>query len=446
MSGVRGSRPHPALVLSLALAWLAWACTGGGQSGAPGTSPTGRLTPPGLATSGPPSTSGPRVRPGSHPPPCLYGPAPSPRPPGAARPLPGPLAEVARQVEEVRGLRFEGPVAAEPVSQARIGELVSAGIREDFPRDVAERRERAWALMGAIREDVDLFDSIVAFAASQVVGFYDVVRKRLVFVGHPSHSPLARLTLAHELTHALQDQQFDLARLDALDRACREEEAAALQALVEGDAQDVSIRWAQRYLSLDEVLELQLEAGALPPPPASVPPFVEGQFLFPYGAGQRFVQALLAQGGQEALDRAFRDPPRSTEQVLHPERFPGDAPQAVAVPDFAPVLGPGWEDLDFQDVGEGWLQLYLELELPTSRARAAAEGWDGGQYRAWTDGDRVALVLDTVWDTEADAREFAAAVEDFAEGRPVRSLARGAAVRVLYASDEGTLGALANAA
>ncbi|HXF58074.1 MAG TPA: hypothetical protein VNO34_10995 [Actinomycetota bacterium] len=430
------------LALSLALAWAAGACTGGAGPTGPGPGPTG---PTGPATEGSPSPPGSRARPGPDAPECPYGPAPSPRPPAAA-PLPGPLAEVARQVEEVRGLRFERPVPAQPVTQARIGELVTAGIRRDFPREVAERRERAWALMGAIPQDSDLFRSVVDFAASQVVGFYDTVAKRLVFVGDPSPSPLARLTLAHELTHALQDQRFDLTRLDALGRACRDEEASALQALVEGDAQDVSIRWAQRHLSLDEVLELQLEAGALAPPPASVPPFVEGQFLFPYEAGQRFVRALLARGGQEALDRAFQDPPRSTEQVLHPERFPNDAPQAVAVPDFAQVLGPGWEDLDFQDVGEGWLQLYLGVELPESRARAAAAGWDGGQYRAWTDGERVALVLDTVWDSEADAREFADAVQDLGEGRPVRALVRGAAVRVLYASDQATLGALAEAA
>lgn len=435
---------HRLLALSLAVAWVATACTGSGRTGptGPEPGPTGPATATGPGTGGPPSAPGPGAGPGPKPPECPYGPAPSPRPPAVATPLPGPLAEVASQVEEVRGLRFERPVATQAVTQARIAELVSAGIRRDFPRDVAERRERAWALMGAIPEGADLFGSVVDFAASQVVGFYDTAAKRLVFVGDPSPSPLARLTLAHELTHALQDQHFDLTRLDALGRACRDEEAAALQALVEGDAQDVSIRWAQRYLSLDEVLELQLEAGALGPPPPSVPPFVEGQFLFPYEAGQRFVEAVLESGGRKALDRAFRDPPRSTEQVLHPERFPGDAPRAVAVPDFAPVLGPGWEELDFQDVGEGWLRLYLEVELPDSTAQRAAEGWDGGQYRAWTDGERVALVLDTVWDSDADAREFAEAVQDLGEGRPVRALVREAAVRVLYASDEATLGKL----
>jgi hypothetical protein len=114
------------------------------------------------------------------------------------------------------------------------------------------------------------------------------------------------------------------------------------------------------------------------------------------------VTALSNDGGVDAVDDAFRDMPVSTEQILHPERYPNDAPTPVDVEDLAPALGTAWEDLDVQEVGEGWLLLALELRLDDAAAQEAAAGWDGGVYRAWTDGRDVAAVLSTV-DSPGDA-------------------------------------------
>jgi hypothetical protein len=146
------------------------------------------------------------------------------------------------------------------------------------------------------------------------------------------------------------------------------------------------------------------------------------------------------------VDGAFQDPPASTEQILHPEKYPDDAPQVVNVQDLSAALGAGWSDLDFQDVGEGWLRLMLQLRLDQGEADDAAEGWDGGQYRAWSDGARVAVVLDSVWDTEAEANEFAGSMESWLGTQPAAVLASGASVRVLFASDSQTLALLRTAA
>ena len=88
---------------------------------------------------------------------------------------------------------------------------------------------------------------------------------------------------------------------------------------------------------------------------------------------------------------------------MHPERYPNDTPQPVDVPDLGPALGDGWRDLDVMTVGEVWLQLMLELRLDADDAGRAAAGWDGGIYRAWTDGTQTAVVLRTVWDSTEDA-------------------------------------------
>jgi hypothetical protein len=120
------------------------------------------------------------------------------------------------------------------------------------------------------------------------------------------------------------------------------------------------------------------------------------------------------------------------------------------VPDLSSELGPGWADLDVEVVGELWLDLALGLRLGDSEAASAAAGWDGGTYRAWSDGEEVAVVLSTVWDTEADAREFAAAIGSWLEagGQPDANVlpVEDSGVRILFASSAATLSSLASAA
>jgi hypothetical protein len=142
--------------------------------------------------------------------------------------------------------------------------------------------------------------------------------------------------------------------------------------------------------------------------------------------------------------------PVSTEQVMHPERYPNDAPTPVNVGDLRPKLGPGWTDLDVMSVGEAFLSIMLGLRLPRITSDAAAAGWDGGVYRAWSDGDHVALVLSTVWDGPRDAAEFASAMRQWLGSREGRSASvlpvEGQRARVLFASDPATLTSLESAA
>jgi hypothetical protein len=169
---------------------------------------------------------------------------------------------------------------------------------------------------------------------------------------------------------------------------------------------------------------------------------------WPYTAGLRFITALEGDGGLEAVDAAFLDMPVSSEQILHPERYPNDVPTPVDVPDLASELGAGWEDLDVQPVGEIWLDVALGLRLDGLDASEASAGWDGGIYRAWSDGDRVAIVLATAWDSERDAEEFAAGMQRWvtAGETPGEVLTPdGTSVRVLFATDAETLGALESA-
>jgi hypothetical protein len=208
--------------------------------------------------------------------------------------------------------------------------------------------------------------------------------------------------------HALEDQRFDLERLDPLIESCADERFQGALGLVEGTAQYYSLLavTADPNLGMEDLAEAFFEglgAGGAPP---GVPPFVMATQIWPYIDGQGFVAALDARGGREEVDAALRELPVSTEQILHPERYPDEVPRGIEIADLTPALGGRWGDLDAMFVGEQWLRSMLELRVDAAVAADAADGWDGGAYRAWTDGRDVVVVLETAWDSRADAQAF----------------------------------------
>jgi acyl carrier protein len=434
-----------ALAVVVALALVGAACQqdadGGNRTPSPTSVPSVRESP-----SQPPSGEGSAAAALERL--CDYGPPPGSEPPPAEGPTPDAVAEVQEAVEELRGLDFTERVVADSATRAELVDGLEESFDYSFPEELLGRRSRAWQAIGVIPPETSIRDELEAFASGQVIGYYDTLTGELVFIGTDDPSPVERVTLAHELTHAIDDQNFGLERLDVLLTSCRDEAASAAVALVEGNATYFMTAYAFRYLTPEEQLSLGEAGGG---EQAEVAPFVERQQVWPYVAGQTFVTALSNEGGVDAIDEAFRDLPVSTEQILHPERYPNDVPTPVDVTDLAPALGSGWEDLDVQEVGEAWLLLALDLRLETGTAEDAAAGWDGGVYRAWTDGEQVAVVLSTVWDSAEDASAFADAMREWIAGSPDGQAAavlpvEGSSVRALFASDAAALEALRAAA
>jgi hypothetical protein len=355
---------------------------------------------------------------------------------------PAIVERVEGQVEGIRGLDFTRRV---PVDAVTHNELVS-GLERTFdavyPTAFLRRRSLAWSTIGAIPPGTQIRQQLEAFAGSQVVGYYDEVSKYLVFLGSDDPAPAELVTLAHELTHALDDQHFGLMRLDELAGDCQEEGFQAALALAEGDATYVMIAYAQQFLSLEEQLGLASQGGSLPD---GIAPFVVRVQTWPYTAGLGFVQRLIGEGGERAVDAAFRRLPVSTEQIIDPSAYPNDRPTALDVPQLAPALGEGWKDLDVQAAGAAWLSILLGLRLDQDRASAAVRGWEGGLYRAWRDGADVAVVLRTTWQDPGAASRFADAMSEWvADGGAFAEVGRptGNEVTVLFASSRKPLAAL----
>ncbi|HEX2089132.1 MAG TPA: hypothetical protein VHI54_04240 [Actinomycetota bacterium] len=431
--------PRRVAVLIVA-ALVAGSCTG-----APDTR-TGRSPSP--AGRSPSPQASPRANPADDRAPCRRPKNEKTKPkPLKKRPLPPVLREVAQEVQDIRGLRFRRPINPRAVSREEMNRLLGEGVDEGLPRGRARRLQRAWATIGAIPRGTDLREAFKDFGASSIVGFYDTDDQRLVYVGTESPSPLQRTVLAHELTHALDDQHFNLDRLDDLDAKCRDEAGMAYLSLVEGSAEVISGTWASENLTAGEFADMQAEQAAQGGLPSTVPPFFLQMIIFPYPNGTAFVSEVVDRGGTKALNTAFRNPPLSTEQILHPEKYPEDRPRAIDVPDVASKLGAKWKDLEFEEVGEGWLHILLDLRIGPEQSEQASEGWDGGEYRAWSRGKDTAIILDTVWDSEEDAEQFAEAMDDWLGERVGDVLPpQGSRVRVLFASDKPTLTLLRRAA
>jgi hypothetical protein len=354
---------------------------------------------------------------------------------------PAAILEVESQVESVRGLMFRRPVNIEAISPAEIDRRIGRYLDTYYPKRFYARRSETWTTIGAIPGEVGILEALDRYQQGQVLGFYNSQNEELVYTGDADLDRIEQFVLAHELTHAIDDQHFDLDRIDELASRCDDERFQAALGVVEGSANHFATQVILRF----PVTEIGDISGG---PTAGVPDLIVQLQLYPYTNGQAFVDALADVGGTAAVDRALRNLPATTEQVLHPERFPDDLPKEVDVPDFGPTFGRDWRDHDVMIVGELWLRLLLGLRLDRTRAERAADGWDGGTYRAWSDGEDVAVVLSTVWDTPEEAAQFQEALRRWIERGERHGVvleADGASVHAGFASRAELMGAVFSA-
>jgi hypothetical protein len=318
------------------------------------------------------------------------------------------VAEISGFVEKARGLRFEDSVSVDLLGEGDFQDR----LLKDFDDDAAELRKDEVLMkgLGLVAPDVDLVDAMRSLLGAGVVGFYDPETEALVVRG-AALSPYVRTTIAHELTHALDDQHFDLDRPQYDDAT--DEVGFGFSAVAEGDARTVEDAY-RAALSRDEqrdaaLEELRIGTGI---DLGGVPPVLVDLIGAPYSYGERFVGDLLDRGGPRLLARAFTDPPTTSEQVLEPDAFvDGEGPVAVPHPKVpGTVVKQGV-------AGQLLITELLDDELPHDDARRAAEGWGGDWAVAWRDGDRPCTTLTVVGDDPTQTGELLAAFRSWAEHR-----------------------------
>jgi hypothetical protein len=350
---------------------------------------------------------------------------------GAAPLLPARIREISRLVEDVRGLRFDGPVPASEIDPAALRGFLKKKLAESFPAP-PEETLRSLAVLGLIDKTADLSDRLLDFYASQVIAFYDPEPHRFYVVRGGAHDALEgaggadlseRLLFSHELTHALQDQSL---RLDRRFKSLRDDgdRALALQCLLEGEATLVMVRVALKDLpgadeAVEEALAPLLSAGALEQAtaPKNLPPFFVEQLFFPYVEGTAYVRRAVARGGWKAVDRLWTDPPLSTAEILHGDRR--IVPAADLLPSDPSRLAPPRARFLYSDtVGEWAIRFLLKRSLPEDEASAAAQGWQGDRLAFFLAGEDYSYVWRVRFESRTAADRFASALEKARKGRP----------------------------
>jgi hypothetical protein len=326
---------------------------------------------------------------------------------GAEQALQARLGEALRYVAEVRGLPATAEVRGRLIARDEIERYVSGLLDEETPKDVLEATEAMLYGFGTVDADFDYRKSVIGLMTSQLLGFYDPKQKTF-FVGGDLHGDEADVTLWHELVHALQDQHYDLSHLTDWQPDLGDSQAA-IHALAEGDATSAMLdamlkpRGATALEMPDGLMRAQSLLGSAA---LTAPPVLVRSLLAPYVDGLAFTNFLRRKGGFAAVDEAWRAPPVSTEQLLHPEKYLAQEPPLVVSLPSAPAHAPDLA-LRFHDVmGEQTLRLLLEEWLPARTAAESAADWGGDRLAVFSDEGRKqwAIGWHLRFDSEAAAK------------------------------------------
>ncbi len=338
---------------------------------------------------------------------------------------PSAAEKIKRKLVRIRGLEFRDDVPLVAVDAAEARALLEREVREQFEPGELARIGRVYVALGLLPAGTDLERAFVDLYSAQVAGFYDPIDRRMVLVSEALETRgftrvlenvmrrdlAGELVLAHELTHALQDQHvgLDLGRADVGE----DDAQLAKRAVYEGDATlagYAAIRGTLRpggAVALAAKLEAAQEEMTRDFP--DVPALIRDTTVFQYVSGVNFVSWAYKDAGWEGVNALLAQPPRSTEQILHPEKYfvRPENPTRVHVGALAPYFRGGeWQLAEEATLGELTIRLLAERYLARPAAAEVAAGWDGDRLVALGRDDELVLVWLTSWDSERDASEF----------------------------------------
>ena len=308
----------------------------------------------------------------------------------------------------LRQIPFKHEVKRDVTKREQLKAMLLKEFEEDMTPQEFRANEMAMKAFGLVPRSLDLKPLLVQVYSEEIAAFYDPKTKTMHLIEEPESKSKAqpsfferllgkkpgfdkdenKTVIAHELTHALSDQHYDL---DALHNAAKHDDdrSLAVSALIEGEA-TLAMMGAQmedwegskitklpaddldRGLSFISPFLTMMGAGKSL---RQAPPIISESMIFPYLRGMVFCAKLTNQGGWKALDEAYKNPPASTEQIIHPEKYRSkpDLPMILDLGELKP--GAGWKELGRNVLGEMQTAIMLGRQGPK-----AAAGWDGDRY------------------------------------------------------------------
>ena len=331
------------------------------------------------------------------------------------------------EVVRIRGLEPKGQIEKGIKSRAEITQFISQEVEKHHEKSQLLTEGILLQKLGLIPADMDYADFTLRLLSEQVGGYYDPEKKAFFIAGWLPIDE-QKPAMVHELTHALQDQHFDLNGMMERDRKAKNDDRSmAHQALAEGDATAVMLDYmlqplGKNFQDLPNLASFMRSQMALMNDQFEVlkkaPAFIKETLIFPYSYGTAFLQHVRANGKSwSAVNRIYGDLPSSTEQIMHPEKYAGerDHPKVVEMEDPSSKLGKGWKLQHRSVLGEFFLYLLLKSQLPDDAARSASTGWGGDQVvLVGDDGNTMhGVFVETVWDDPESADRFYAAMSSW---------------------------------
>jgi hypothetical protein len=300
---------------------------------------------------------------------------------------------------------------------------VEQELNRKYPAARVEAERTAMVAWGMIPANFDLRGSLLDLLQEQAAAYYDPVRKVMVLADWVTPE-LQQFALFHELVHALQDREVPLEQFLAPTPG-QGDQLLARQALIEGEAVAISLELflQPKGMNLARIPDPStfrkiVAAHSAGPEFARVPKFIRNLLLFPYIQGLTFVHQFRLKQSWQGFSQLYRDPPRSTTQILHPEKFFGqrEDPLPITLPDFRSIFAQGWRLVSEDDLGEWGLGEVLGTFLDEASGSRLARGWRGDRYQVWED-DRgqLALIYRVLWEAEGPAGAFAQAYAQLQE-------------------------------
>ncbi|MFN0244434.1 MAG: hypothetical protein ACKVWV_16220 [Planctomycetota bacterium] len=351
-------------------------------------------------------------------------------------------AKIRGDLEKMRGLAFKRPVSVKLADKKGFVEHARKRMEMALTPERAHRDETVAKMLGLIPPDMDLLQAYEDFMKEQVGGFYDPSSDTF-YLMETFTGDLAKVILAHELTHALDDQYYDI---DGTFKTLRDETDSELAfgSVVEGSGTAAMFQWMMEHIGEMDPASLASAGDLGMQGLDTAPQFIWKPMLAVYLRGQIFLSQSKDSGRREGVRQAFQTLPRSSEQILHPEKYwdekKRDEPRRI---EFDTTKLPAeWKVLGEDTLGELVLALVATPTVERKPLDAtnqlaimslaftneAAEGWGGDRVLLLGKGDERRLVLVTVWDTPEDAREFHAACKSVFASLPATNAALPAGV------------------
>ena len=330
-----------------------------------------------------------------------------------AGPLCSQAAGIASELAMISGMNLHHPVPCDLITKQKVNEFLKKRVKEATTPEEIRAEELTLKKFGFVPGDFDLEKSTVDLLTEQAAAFYDYDKKKL-FVTETTSPETESPVLAHELSHAIADQNFNLGKFIRQGRKS-DDGATARLAVMEGQATWLMSEYLAKKLgqslknspTLVRMMSALSDSSGQYPVFDNAPLYLRQTLIFPYTKGMLFQQAVIEKDGDKGFAEVFRRPPASTQQILHPEKyFESVQPVTPELPD--PKLPHGFKSLVGGSLGELDHEVLLEQFAGKAAADEIGPHWAGSVFelRENKKAGRVVLLYAVQWDSPDMARRY----------------------------------------